>query len=266
MATNVKIVDNYDFLAAAGLVDGATVVHKFGHNAAVSTTYVPICHGGEWQTPQVSGATTIRIKAGGNANDTAAGTGARELTIYGCDATGADIWDTVATAGASASSATTLEFLRVTKMRVSKSGTYATAAGGSHAAAITIENGSGGTDWGTMAFTNFAYARSLIGCLTIPLGKVGYLANLSVDVEGTKPASILMFQRTNILETLAPYSPMEVLAEWPGVDGNINNGYSPYLAPIPALTDFGFMGRVTSTTSKISARFAMLLVDEDRIV
>ena len=62
-----------------GNVPGASVVHKFGRNAAV-TTMAPIAFGGVYQTPQPASATTLRVKAG-NTNDTAAGSGAREITI-----------------------------------------------------------------------------------------------------------------------------------------------------------------------------------------
>ena len=48
------------------------IENKFGDNTAVGTSYVPITGNGIYRTPQVSGATTLRVKAGGDANDTAA--------------------------------------------------------------------------------------------------------------------------------------------------------------------------------------------------
>jgi hypothetical protein len=84
-----------------GNVTGHSIIHKFGHNTAIPTTYTPVTSIGSYPTPQVSGATTLRIKAGGDANDTAAGTGAREITLIGVDETGAEVTETLATAGAS---------------------------------------------------------------------------------------------------------------------------------------------------------------------
>ena len=71
------------FEAAKGNITGSTIVNKFGRNASVGTTYVPVTVGGVYNTPQPAAATTLRIKAGGDANDAAAGTGAREVTVVG---------------------------------------------------------------------------------------------------------------------------------------------------------------------------------------
>jgi len=125
----------------AGNVAKHSVVQIFGRNDSGGTSFVPIALGGVYQMPQVAGATTLRIKAGGNANDTAAGTGAREVTVVVLDETGAQITETIATAGASASAATTVTAMRLLEAFVSKSGTYATGSVGSHADDIVIENG-----------------------------------------------------------------------------------------------------------------------------
>ena len=93
------------FNIASGRIPGLSVVHKFGR-ASVGTTYSPVTFGGVYNTPQVAGATTLRVKAG-DANDTAAGTGAREVTLIGLDETGAEVTEAVATAGAAASATTT---------------------------------------------------------------------------------------------------------------------------------------------------------------
>ena len=58
------------------LASGISVVKKFGRNPAVGTSFVPVTQGSVYQTPQSGSATTLRIKAGGSANDTAAGSGA----------------------------------------------------------------------------------------------------------------------------------------------------------------------------------------------
>lgn len=102
----------------------------------------------------------MRIKAGGNAADTAAGAGAREVTLIGLDASGNVVTEAIATNGISASSATTNSFIRLYRAYVSASGTYATAAAGSHTAAIVIENSAGGTDWLTIDATSFPLAQS----------------------------------------------------------------------------------------------------------
>ena len=255
---------NIDWLVEVkkGNVAGHSIVHKFGHNDLVGTSFVPVTSTGSYPTPQVSGATTLRVKAGGNANDTAAGTGAREITLTGLDETGAEVTETLATAGASASSVTTTTFLRLYRVAVSASGTYATAAAGSHAGIITIENGAGGTDWGSIDLIGFAFAQSTIGVYTIPLGKTGYLLSAELSAASTKLIDAVFFQRGNILETAAPYSAMKVLFEWGGITDDRNKIIKSPINGLEALTDVGFMTKVDTGTADVGVDFEILLVDD----
>ena len=251
---------NYYTECAKGNVKGCSIVHKFGHNAAVGTSLAVISGGGVYNTPQTTGATTLRIKAGGNANDTAAGTGARQITIEGIDETGALVSETVATAGASASSATTITFMRVFRVWVSSSGTYATTAAGSHAADIVIENGAGGTDWATITLNSFPNSQSEIGVYTVPLGKTAYVLSIAVFIESTKAVNIEFFKRGGVLDTVAPYEAMRVQLSISGGTDDIT------LRPVvpmkfDALTDFGFMAKVATGTASASVDFEIMLID-----
>jgi hypothetical protein len=247
---------------AAGVLDDLSVVHKFGANAAVGTSLEVVSSNGVYRTPQVSGATTLRIKAGGNANDTAAGSGAREITLIGLDETGAEVTETLATAGASASSATTATFLRLFRVFVSASGTYATSAAGSHSAAITIENSAGTEDWAEIGATPFPLSQSEIGAYTVPLGYTAYINNIIVAVESNKSATIIGFQRENILETAAPYTAMRTFLELGGAAGEeVFTPKTPF-GPYPALTDIGFMGALSSGTGEIDVDFEILLIKD----
>lgn len=258
----VRVVSDYGTDVGAGLNTDRSVVNKFGLAFSLTTSYTPVSIGRVYQTPQVASATTLRIKSGGNANDTAAGSGAREVTLEGVDETGAFVTEALATAGASASSATTATFLRLFRAYVSSSGTYASAAAGSHSAAITIENGSGGTDWATIDATSFPKGQSQIGVYTVPLGKVGYLReyHLNVTTSGAKTVDFIMFQRQNILETSAPYSGMRAIHELIGVGDTVDFEYK-IPVKLPALTDFGFMAKGASTPDA-SVEFTIELVDE----
>ena len=240
---------------------GFEVVHKFGY-ADVGTSFVPVTRGGVYNTPQVGSVTTLRVKAGGDANDTAAGSGAREVTLEGIDATGVRISEAVATAGASASSATSASFLRLFRAYVSASGTYATASSGSHSADIVIENGAGGTDWATIASTGFSRSQTEIGVYTVPLGYTGFINKYHITVDSAKTADILLFQRRDILQTSAPYSAMRLVSELVGVKEQTTFQDRTPLGPFPALTDIGFMGKVASGNAGVSAEFEIILIPD----
>lgn len=249
--------DSFACRVANGDIPGYTVVHKFGHNEAVGSSYVPVVYGGAWQTPQT--AVALRIKAGGNAADTAAGNGAREVTLYGCDETGADASEALTTAGASASAYTTQTFIRLTKIVVTASGTYATQSAGSHTAAVTIEDSSA-NQWGVLPLNNsFPLSRSLIAANVIPLGVTGVMTAVSIDVDSTKSVNVVLFKREGILKSAAPYEAMQVLQQWPGVTGHLDAAIDPNMGNFPALTDVGFMAYVASSTAPVSVRYSMIM-------
>ena len=242
-----------------GNVTGTSLIHKFGRNTAVGTTFVPVALGGVYQTPQPASATSLRVKAGGDANDTAAGSGAREVTLQGLDETGALATEAVATAGASASSATTTTFIRLFRAWVSSSGTYATATTGSHSAAITIENSAGGTDWLTIDATGFPRGQSEVGVYTIPNGYTGYLEGYRIFTDSTKTTDYILFRRESILDAAAPYEAMREVST-----GQIKgeNATIAYGAPVKLTgpCDIGFMAKVGTGTAQVTAEFDLILV------
>ena len=238
-----------------GIAEGCSVNHKFGRNTAVGGTFAPVAIGGVYRTPQPVGATALRIKAGGNANDTTNGTGARAITLQGLDASGNEITETLATAGASASAATTKQFIRLYRAYVSASGTYATATAASHAAAIVIENAAGGVDWATIADTTIARGQSQIAVYSVPIHRSIMITDIKISSDADKKANLILFQRRNILSSAAPYEAMRLVEEYPQVSGLHQVLFNPPLGPFPALTDVGFMARSTSTEIDLSVSF-----------
>lgn len=246
---------------AKGNVAGHTIIHISGEYSAVGTTFVPVARGGVYNTVQVAAATTLRIKAGGNANDTAAGSGAREVLLEGIDETGALVTELLATAGASASSVTTTTFIRLLHADVSKSGTYATTSTGSHSADIVIENGAGGTDWATIESSGYARSHTEIGAYTIPIVHKGYLLSAFGFVDSTKTTDLLFFKRTGILDAAAPYDAMEIILEARSDGGDFEIDIR---APIflGAACDCGFMAKVDSTTAEVHVNFQIMLIQD----
>lgn len=248
-----------------GLSGGVTSVKKFGRNSAVGTTYVPVALGGIYRTPQSTSATALRIKAGGNANDTAAGSGARQITLIGTDENFNEVTETLATAGASASSATTTTFTRLYRFFVSQSGTYATASAGSHVGDIVVEDSAGTQDWGTIDSANFPKGQSEIGAYTVQAGVTGYVKLRDLSIDSGKTIDMVFFSRTNCDQTSAPYDGMRAQSVISGVTGgsvetfgSVDVPFGPYVGP----TDIGFMARVASGTASVSVEFEIFLVSE----
>ena len=242
---------------ARGLAPGCAGSFRFGRNTAIGSVYTPVTRSGFYRTPQSTGAVALRVKAGGNANDTANGTGAREITFVGLNSDGDVITESVATAGASASAATAQTFMRLTGAFISKSGTYATQTAGTQAGAITIERSTGGEDWALIADGALGKAKAEMAVYTTPKGRGAAVFNITVSSDADKKANIVLFERRNILETEAPYSPMSLVLEFPQSSGLIDVPFDPPLY-FPPLTDFGFLASVSASTVDVSIGFDMV--------
>lgn len=242
---------------ARGLAPGCVGSFRFGRNTAIGSAYTPVTRSGFYRTPQSTGAVALRVKAGGNANDTANGTGAREITLVGLDATGEVITESLATAGATASAATSKRFMRLISSYVSKSGTYATQTAGTQAGTITIENSAGSEDWALIADGALGKGITEMGVYTTPRNKSVAVMNVTISSDVDKKANIAMFRRENILETAAPYSPMTMIVEFPQSAGLIDVAFDPPLY-FPPLCDFGFLASVAASTVDVSVGMDMV--------
>jgi len=248
-----------------GLFSGITSIKKFGRNPSVGTTFEPVDIGGIYRTPQSSAATTVRIKSGGNAADTAAGAGARQITLQGTDENFNEVTDTLATAGASASASTTTTFTRIYRAFVSQSGTYATSSTGSHVGDIVVENTAGTQDWLTIESTNFPKGQSEIGAYTVAAGKTGHVKLRNLSIDSGKTIDLAFFSRSNCDETAAPYTAMRAQSVVNGISGGsieafgeVDIPFGPYVGP----TDLGFMARVSAGTASVAVEFEIFIIDE----
>jgi hypothetical protein len=243
---------------ARGNILNAEVAHRFGM-ATVGTDLVPVSDVLAYRTPQPAGATALRIKAGGNASDTAAGAGARSVRLTGLNADGDVVSEVIATAGASASAATSAQFIRLFDAEVVDSGTYGTQAAGSHVGDIVVENAAGGTDWAKILVNGFPTSNTSIASYTIPRGYTGFIEGISIAVEGAKIADILMLERGGVLDAAAPYQPIKRVQEWIGIDSNYNETLTMPLQ-FAALTDIGMLAKVSNGTASVMVQMDILLL------
>jgi len=248
------------FSLSLGSVENAEVIHKFGENLAVGTAYVPVCFGGLYRTPQPAAATALRIKAG-DADDTAAGSGARKVKLYGLDSTGYAVTEEISTNGTSAGTASTQTFIRLYRAYVTESGTYGSQSAGSHAADIVIENAAGTEDWATIDATNFPKGQTEIAVYSVPAGKVGYVCGFSCTSDSTKVTDMLLFRRGSILDVSPPYEAMRVAYQAQSAgDPVVTRPVTP-IGPFPGPCDVGWLAKVSATTAAVQIDFEILVMD-----
>lgn len=238
-------------------VPGFSLVHKFGRNASIAS-------GTEEGILQISGgqfifrqsASPMRIAAGGNVADTAAGAGAREVTIQGISDSLIEASEAIPTAGASASSATTTNFWRVHRAWVSDCGTYT----GNNVGDVVIEDSGGAA---SHIQISAGEGQSQYAGYTIPDGKTGYLLSIHGSVGSSKDdAEIKVWTRENFNDVSAGFSAKRIKLNYDGA-----NGFIPYTPLTPelkleALTDIWVTALGASAGgSSVSIDFEILLID-----
>lgn len=247
---------NRDFLIEVqkGNVHDHTMVHKFGRNGSVpdgTWEFINLLGFTAWP---LSAPTAVRIKAGGNAADTAAGAGARGITVTGIDDSFNEVSETIATAGANASALTTTLFWRVHRAWVSSIGVY----GAANTAAITIENGAGGTDLieigagkGQTQFTGW----------TVPIGKTAYLLSIHLQVDDNLAANIRVYTRAAIDDIAAPMESKRLRTFFA-----VKDGMPPYIPRGPEMkinekTDFWIEASGDGDIVGVTCNFELLVVE-----
>ena len=162
---------------ARGLIRGATVIHKFGRNPSVGGAPETIWEQGGIYT-YLTVASTVYV-SGADAQDSAAGTGARTVTVQGLDANYNAIEETLTVDGA----VSTKSFLRVFRAFVASAGSLLTNKGD-----VLVSTGAsgGGTVLAKIATigtgTVYGQGQTNLALYTIPAGKTGYLTNWNIGV------------------------------------------------------------------------------------
>ena len=199
----VRVANDYVVDTAVGKIGDRSSVFTFGRNAVVDTNERLIWADGLGTYTAFAGlvatAAPVRIKAGGNVNDTAAGTGAREITFY-CMAQDGTLWsEAEATAGASASTATSNSAVMCYRLRVSASGTAITpASGGANTGGIQIET-TGGVKMGAIGAGR---GTSEMAIYAVPTGYTFAIEAWRAFVDGSKSATIRLWIAEDWLDGL----------------------------------------------------------------
>jgi hypothetical protein len=173
-ATRQGAFEPFDLQVLRGQVDGHTAIFVSGYNTSVGTTYETI-----WSESTVysyPASASVMTISSSSASDTAAGTGARTITIYGLDGSYNQINETVSLNGQTGVS-TTNSYLRVLHLLVNTAGSGGAAAG-------TIYAGTGTVTTGKPANVYSAYTADggSTACIyTVPAGYTGYVFDFLVS-------------------------------------------------------------------------------------
>ena len=254
-----KKVLNFGIESSKGNVPGHTVIHKFGRNSAISSTFAPITESSFYRTPTSNTALEV---VSNDANDTSTGTGARSITYEGLQESGGNLVVVTNTVSLNGTTAVALpdSLIRLYRWRVATSGTYATQTSASHQGTLTIQESGGGNTWSTIVLNTFGRAQSQIGCYTVPTGYTAFISEIVYSIENDKEAEILLYQRPGVLNTTAPFDAMRLVTEVSSARGVAEANYSaPFI--FEEETDILFFGKLKSGSGPGTVDFTLYLVE-----
>lgn len=244
--TLVRLVSDPELDANAGLVDYQAMVQVFGTNPDLSTGveqdvwnlggFIP------WQT----GALAVRARAGGNANDTVDGTGARKIKVFGIDDTWNLAEEEIDLAGASASAATTTLFICHNTVLVTAVGSY----GGDNESDIIIET-TAGVAVGKIAAGE---GRTQNAFFSVPVGQTAYLTRASAVISSAKAATLNGWYRSSADVTSGDMGASLLWGVRPGIQGGAGASFRSYV-PFPEKTDVWFSAIASGNNTGVQVDF-----------
>lgn len=268
-ATPTRQATEIDLDFARRHIPGGRSFFFFGHNDAVGTSYVDIWPGNtdlNWQTT----AAKIKVQSS-DAADTSDGAGVRSIEIHGLSATGVDQSEVIAMNGTTAVESV-LTYIRINKMHNETVGTYggshqgdiecrvtnATFANGALLSKMVGEEGSAGDD------PQYGLGEASNGYWTVPLGKVLYITNITVNVQaGTnKSADVVLYEREGILDTSAPMDPRRIIWNRFDIEGAHTEIFKSHIK-IKQLTDLWFRAEAEAASTRIDVKCHFYLLDRD---
>jgi len=233
-----------------GMVINTDFIHKFGRNPNIGGAPETIWMNGGIYT-YLDAPSTVYVTSN-SADDAAAGTGARTVTVQGLDNNYEQVEETLTVGGP----VSTIEFLRIFRAFVETAGSIKTNVGN-----VKITTGAGGTgtvlaDIGIIGTgTTFGLGQTQLALYTIPAHCTGYLTTWNVGV-GSYNSSVTASLYTRLFDTGYLSFRTRDIMDVPG--GYHTRNYDIPLL-IPAKTDIEVRA-IASAGSTISSSFDLVLV------
>ena len=253
-----KVLD-FHVEMSLGNVPGFSVIHKFGRNASVGSTFAPITQSGFYRMPTANTALEI---VSDSADDSSAGIGARTVFYEGLKEVAGELVVTTNTVTMNGLTPVALpdSLIRLYRWYVATSGTYATQSSASHQGEITIQESGAGDIWSAIKANGIYKGQSQIGCYTVPSGYTALINRIAYSVQATQEAEIIFMQRNGVLNTTAPFDALRVVTDIDSAKGTTSIDF-PAPIIINEETDLIFMGK-----SKGGQTFPMTIDFEIKLV
>lgn len=174
------LTEPFDLQIARGQIAYHYPLFKFGFNGDVDDSLETVwAQGGLYS--YLSAATVLKVSSS-SLDDSATGTGARRVKLFGLDADYNEISEVVQLAGQTAIN-TSNSFLRITRMVVQTAGTGGQNAGVIYAGTGSVSSGVPANKYATIAVGD---NQTLMALWTVPAGHTAYMNQVDITVATTQ--------------------------------------------------------------------------------
>jgi len=236
-----------------GTLAGFSSVNKFGRNNDVDAAAAEdIWDGGALWVPPTTHRTHAIVSS--DAADTAAGTGARTVTLFGLNSSWAEVSETVTLDGTTPVN-TVGTYHRIYRMFVASAGSGLKNAGNITATAAT--------DGTVTARITAALGQTLMAIYTVPAGKTAYMtdyyAAINIAGGGAAYADIELYVRPDVSVATSPYQLKHFLNLATTGTSYLRHEFAPYFK-ITERSDIIMRSATTVNNTDVSAGFDLILV------
>ncbi len=250
----MSFIPSSDFYAevAKGNIPGHALKTIFGRNPAVQMAAEEDLWTPGGKLVFLTAADTLDLVST-SAADTAAGAGARSVTIEGLDTNLDPLFETIPLNGTTPVT-TVNSFRRTLNAFVKTVGTYGVANTG----AITITDTTGSS---TQALIDAGQGVTQMSHYTIANAKRGFIINIFPSVETSKIATFITNRRDDADDVVAPFTGLRRGFTVGGAEGALPD---LIVKPIELFgkTDFWFSATVTANNTQVHIFYQLLLVDD----
>lgn len=271
--TILNIVDAFDLGAGGDVGEGVGV----GYSANMTINTSVNAEDGAGDTVDFTSLTTYPLANNGNievlaTTETGANlsfgaatmqhpTGCHVVELHGLSSTGAYQEEYVVMNGTTPVDAVNT-YIRMNVVHCETTGTN----GGAHFGDIAVQLDGGGTvianmkGFETIDTATYGYGHSSYGGFSVPLGKVAYLTIVSVNVDSTKSADIILYEKKHLLRSASPFYARQIIWKASKLSGYQEVHFHSYRR-IDELSDIYFRAKSSNGTSDVEVEIHFFMVD-----
>lgn len=230
------------------------IVHKFGNNIIVANGVWSLVSPVSIASAMPASGSRVRIKAGGNADDTVDGLGCRSVELIGINENFEEVSEIITTSGTGISASSIHSYWRLHRLKATDVGTY----GGANNGVITFENINGDAD---RLLLRASEGQSQHGMWSTPVGKTAYVLGIYVESDGAKAADFRLLVRKNYDIVTTPMHSVRLKIFFDGVMGQTTSRTKTPSIELPEKTDIWISARGGGAQTEVSVDIEILLID-----